>query len=95
MIFEKAVFDIPNFVEMDYWKQHSYLNSKYPGVFAAFGDNATFDSFSKDIINCFNKSKNHWASLTDTDWQKWDAIYIYISPNNRVATVRPARYNKK
>ena len=96
-------YDVPNFVEMDSWKQQSYINSKYPGVFADMGEDltsgcsydATFDSFSKDIINCFNKCKYHWASLTDTDWKKWDAIYIYISPNNRVATVIPARYNKK
>ena len=96
-------YDIPNFVEMDYWKQHSYLNSKYPGVFAAFGEcltsslavDPTFSGLSKEVINCFNNSKNHWASLTDTTWQKWDAIYIYISPNNGVVTVIPARYNKK
>jgi len=101
-------YDVPDFVEMDVWKQISYLNSKYPGVFVDFAEcltesfsltsnieYKTFDQFSKDIINSFNNSKAHWSSLTDTDWQKWDAIYIYISPNNRVATVIPARYNKK
>ena len=101
-------YDVPDFVEMDVWKQISYLNSKYPGVFVDFAEcltesfsltsnieYKTFDQFSKDIINSFNNSKAHWDCLTDTDWKKWDAIYIYISPNNKVATVIPARYNKK
>jgi len=92
-------YDVPNFVEMDYWSQITYLNSKYPGVFEktaeclieGWGPFVTFDQATKITINGFNKSKAHWQNLTDT---QWDAIYIYISPNNHVATVIPARYIK-
>jgi uncharacterized protein YkwD len=97
-------YDIPNFEEFNFrYDKQDYINSKYPAAVEDIGEclamslslNLTYDQFSKSIIDSFNGSKSHWEHLTDTTWKKWDAVYIYISPNNGVATVITARYPKR
>ena len=94
-------YDVPNFKETEY--RISFVDEKYPNVFEEINEclagagglgNITFNDACLDVINQFNNCKYHWADLTDTTDNKWDAIYIYISPNNGVATVVPGRYYK-